>query len=312
MESDLTIDRLAGIKKYAHQFSQIGDDYLIARFDVGNSLLGSDPEFVRIHGIAMLFNVSGNLTVEYNTETHHVGPASLMVCNPNSVMRLIDADREGNEAYLLFLSPEFMSGLSFDLSVLQKSHFSPHRRVFALSPDKAVIFEKYMDMLYVNATVNPQNSIFVKNISRSLIAAMLYQLLQIADSARESFNERMAFVKGAESDDSFSGGTRRVGYVKAFLKLVHENYTRERCVGFYASKLFISPKYLSFLVKDVTGRSAAEWIDEYVILEAKNMLRFSGMNVQQVAYALNFTNQSAFGKYFKHLTGMSPTAFQKN
>ena len=83
-------------------------------------------------------------------------------------------------------------------------------------------------------------------------------------------------------------------------------------MGFYADKLYISPKYLSLIIKESTGRSAAEWIDEYVILEAKNLLRFSGKNIQQIAYELNFTNQSSFGKYFKHLTGMSPSEFQRS
>lgn len=83
-------------------------------------------------------------------------------------------------------------------------------------------------------------------------------------------------------------------------------------VSFYAEKLFISPKYLSLIIKESIGRSAAEVIDEYVILEAKNLLRFSGKNIQQVAYELNFPNQSSFGKYFKHLTGMSPSEFQRS
>ena len=83
-------------------------------------------------------------------------------------------------------------------------------------------------------------------------------------------------------------------------------------MAFYADKLFISPKYLSLLVKEATGRSAANWIDEYVIMEAKNMLRFSGRNIQQVTYDLNFPNQSSFGKYFKHLTGMSSTQYQRS
>jgi AraC-like DNA-binding protein len=94
--------------------------------------------------------------------------------------------------------------------------------------------------------------------------------------------------------------------------LVHIYYSKERAVKFYADKLFISPKYLSLLVKEATGRSAANFIDEFVVLEAKNMLRFSGKNIQQIAYALNFSNQSSFGKYFKHLTGMSPTEYQKS
>lgn len=66
------------------------------------------------------------------------------------------------------------------------------------------------------------------------------------------------------------------------------------------------------MVREATGRPASAWIDDYVILEAKNLLRFSGKNVQQIAYELNFTNQSSFGKYFKHLTGMSPTQFQRS
>ena len=95
-----------------------------------------------------------------------------------------------------------------------------------------------------------------------------------------------------------------------FLRLVRAHHKRERAIGFYAEKMFISPKYLSLIIKEATGRSAAEWIDQYVLQEAKNLLCYSGKNVQQVAYELNFTNQSSFGKYFKHLTGLSPTQFQ--
>ncbi len=162
-----------------------------------------------------------------------------------------------------------------------------------------------MEMLHISASANPVSDIITKNISRSLISALVYQLMQIADT----MYDRDIDCNG--NGDSRTGA-RRLTYVKEFMTLVHSHYSTERTVGFYASKLCISPKYLSFIIKEVTGRSAADWIDEYVIIEAKNMLRFSGMNVQQVAYALNFSNQSAFGKYFKHLTGMSPTQFQKN
>ena len=106
--------------------------------------------------------------------------------------------------------------------------------------------------------------------------------------------------------------SRRSGYVNEFMQLVRTHHKQERMVSFYAEKLFISPKYLSLIIKEALGRSAAEVIDEFVILEAKNLLRFSGKNIQQVAYDLNFPNQSSFGKYFKHLTGMSPSEFQRS
>ncbi|MBQ2321378.1 MAG: helix-turn-helix domain-containing protein, partial [Bacteroidales bacterium] len=58
-------------------------------------------------------------------------------------------------------------------------------------------------------------------------------------------------------------------------------------------------------------RSAAEWINEFAITEAKMLLRFSDMSVQQVAEKLNFSSQSAFGKYFKQYVGVSPKVFRR-
>jgi AraC-like DNA-binding protein len=80
-------------------------------------------------------------------------------------------------------------------------------------------------------------------------------------------------------------------------------------VSFYAEEMNLTPNYLSGLMKTYSGKTASEWIDEYVIIEAKTLLKFSGFNIQQVAYKLNFPNQSTFGKYFKRLTGMSPKSY---
>lgn len=104
--------------------------------------------------------------------------------------------------------------------------------------------------------------------------------------------------------------SRNEEYFQRFIRELTENYKTERSVGFYASRLCITPKYLTTLIKKVSGRSAAEWIDNYVILEAKNLLRYSSMSIQEVAYYLNFPNQSFFGKYFKHQTGMPPSAYK--
>lgn len=59
-------------------------------------------------------------------------------------------------------------------------------------------------------------------------------------------------------------------------------------------------------------KSAAEWIDDYVILEAKALLRSTNLTIQQISYELNFPSQSFFGKYFKRLTGMSPKEYKEN
>lgn len=105
---------------------------------------------------------------------------------------------------------------------------------------------------------------------------------------------------------------RREEYFREFMRHLQQHYCKERSLGFYASLLHITPKYLTTLIKQVSGRSVAEWIDECVILEAKNLLKFSTMSIQQIAYYLNFPNQSFFGTYFKRRTGMSPSEYKQS
>ena len=91
-----------------------------------------------------------------------------------------------------------------------------------------------------------------------------------------------------------------------------EYHTKYRNVGFYADKLCLTPKYLSKLIKTATGRSAPEWIDSYVILEAKNLLKYSGTTIKEIVFKLNFPNQSVFYKFFKARTGMTPTEYRNS
>lgn len=106
--------------------------------------------------------------------------------------------------------------------------------------------------------------------------------------------------------------SRREELLARFISLVEKNYMKERTVIFYAREMCLSPKHLSAVVKESSGRTAGEWIDSQVILKAKLMLRNTGLTIQEISTALNFSNQSFFGKYFKQKTGMSPRMFRSN
>ena len=97
----------------------------------------------------------------------------------------------------------------------------------------------------------------------------------------------------------------------SFYKLILQHYKTSREVGFYAEKLCLTPKYLSTVIKEVTGKSAFEWINNYVVLEARSMLKSTGMTIQQISNELNFPNQSFFGKYFKRMTGTPPKNYRR-
>jgi AraC-like DNA-binding protein len=241
----------------------------------------------------------GDIKLDINLERQELTAGSLMTMGPQAILSVAGVDNDSEiDVYTLFISERFMHDVNIDMNVLNMSNVSPepHRvPVMHLTDHECDLLEQYFSLLHHNTTANTTD-MYVKSIARNLIASVVYQLLQFR-------------TLRTEPEEAQRPLSRRMSYVHEFMRLVQKYHTQERSVGFYAGKLFISPKYLSLVIKEATGKSAAEWIDDCVILEAKNQLRFSGKNIQQVAYALNFTNQSAFGKYFKHLTGMSPSEY---
>jgi AraC-like DNA-binding protein len=95
-----------------------------------------------------------------------------------------------------------------------------------------------------------------------------------------------------------------------FIKLVEQNYKEQHEIGFYADKLCLTPKYLSTLVREASGKSAAVWIREYLLLEARTLMKSGQMSIQQISNLLNFNDQSHFGTFFKRYVGCSPREYK--
>ena len=299
MEKEVDLNQLTNLEKYSREFSNLGSDYIFSRLMSGAQANEIVKGPVRVKGLTMLLCLDGKINVEVNLTRYSIERNMLMVIGHDSIFNGVCFESGNIDAYILMVAPEFLRDINIDTSVLQTIKLSPNVvPLISLSDTEMRLTAKYLELIHSNTSDNTE-PIYVRNISRCILAALVYQLMQFGKN-------RTAEEKVPVSQ------SRRSNYVKQFIKLVHEHYRTERSVAFYAKRLFISPKYLSMLVKEASGRSAAEWIDSYVILEAKNLLRFSGLNVQQVAFTLNFSNQSSFGKYFKHLTGMSPTEFQRS
>jgi AraC-like DNA-binding protein len=101
-------------------------------------------------------------------------------------------------------------------------------------------------------------------------------------------------------------------YFKQLISLLHEHYRSERSVEFYADKMNLTPKHLSRVVRNHSGKSVHQWIDEFVVLEIKNLLKYSDMSIQQISYELNFPNPSFMGQYFKRITGKTPGEYRRD
>lgn len=144
---------------------------------------------------------------------------------------------------------------------------------------------------------NKDHSLYKEVVLNSFMAF----LLDMADILMKK-NEN--FVKPTRS--------RKEELMEKFLQLLVEHCRYKHSVSFYAENLFITPQYLSLILKELTGKSANKWIDEALFLEAKQLLKAPNSTVQQVAEMLCFSDQSTFGKFFKKHAAISPSEYRKS
>ena len=105
--------------------------------------------------------------------------------------------------------------------------------------------------------------------------------------------------------------SRREEIFRRFIALVNEHSKQERSVNFYADKLCLTPHYLSTIIREASGQTVMQWINQSVVLEAKVLLKHSDLLIFQISDELNFHNPSFFSKFFKRMTGMTPAEYQK-
>jgi AraC-like DNA-binding protein len=136
---------------------------------------------------------------------------------------------------------------------------------------------------------------FRRETVRSLLTTMIYDLSNIIFRMQNTVDRRQ---------------TRGEAIFTQFLQLVELNFRHERRVSWYAKQLCISPKYLSEIIKQVSRRTPNDWIDNFVTLEIRVLLRNSTKSIKEIAQELNFPNQSFFGKFFKEHVGLSPSQYR--
>ena len=173
--------------------------------------------------------------------------------------------------------------------------FSKNHPVVSLSQREADTFKSYFYML--RDKISDTSNHYRLELARTLVLAMFYDMSNVIYREQQHGNRR-----SSRADLIFT----------RFIRLVEDNYKRERRVGWYAEQMCITPKYLSETVKHVSHRTPNEWIDRYVSLELRLQLRNSTKSIKEIAVDLNFPNQSFLGKYFKEHVGMSPSEYRRS
>ena len=293
---DISIERIQQIHPEALGISNdLLIDYTEHQIINGRSPIYKYP--LRMDGLFIGLREKGVSDFSINLKEFKVGPNDLIIGSPGDLMQ--STINEG--VYLsqtLMVSSNFLKEMYISLNSFMP--FFANRKekpVFQLTDGEVQELKEYF-VLIMDA-VKRDTDYFRIDITKRLLAAYLYKLGSILYRHLPELQ--------AEANKPMK---REEILFKQFINLVSQHHRKERRVDFYAEQLFLSPKHFSTVIKKVSGKTAGQWIDEYVILEAKTLLKYSSMSIQEVAYYMNFPNPSFFGKYFKQHTGMSPSDYK--
>ena len=276
--------------RYGH--AQYMTEGLILAESTNNASEQSQP--VRLNFIMMALCEEGHAQYTIDTRKLHVTPGDLFFISERHIVEKIEASPDFKSLYIL-VSTKFYHGFVQNVqNVSSLLIFSKNNPVVALTQEEIEVFKNFYHLIWQKMENHEHH--FRTDLVKSLLLAMFYDMSNIIWRVGNKKPE-----KTRRGDTIFEN----------FIRLVEENYRTERRVSWYAEKLGISGKYLSEIIKQVSQRTPNQWIDDYVVLEIRVMLKNSTKTVRDIAKELNFANQSFLGKYFKEHVGVSPTEFRK-
>lgn len=247
----------------------------------------------------VVFIQKGSIELEVNSVRTTYQSSALVLFSPMKMYKLIHCS-EHLKAYFVLYNQEVLKeriNVSFNkFSVIQLMNMEQSKDAYSLSKEAFSHFWNTTEQLYFYLK-NPNCSKFNEEIVVHSITVIAYMFV---DTMMKS------------SPLNTEHNTRKEAIAISFIDPVSTHFTKERELKFYADKLFISIKYLSICVKEVTGTSPRILIANTLLDEAKLMLINSGLNISTIADHLSFSDQYAFGKFFKRHTGLSPRSFRKD
>lgn len=288
------------------QIRQIGFDHIKNTPDVeynDNSIafhidineLFMENGSLRLDMFVILGCLGGKMQFELNARPYTLRKFEVLVCRPNDIIDncLLSPDFEGG---VLCLSKKGILEQISESDLWEKAFRISENPIVRVGEDSLRVFNLYVELL--KAKVEMGKAAYYRETIVSIVRALLYELLSDIDN-----NEAVTYGRGLVR--------QRDVLFKRFVELLSANSVKPRGVSWYAERLYVSPKYLSTVCKEVSGRTAFDWISEYVQLDIRYWLKNSNKSIKEIADMLTFPNISFFGKYCRQHFGVSPTELRK-
>ena len=288
------------IKEAVNSYDSFQNDIVIMEFDHTSinelkKFAPSNP--TRFDALILIGITEGEMDIQIDYISYKAGKNSLILIMPSHITHFTGGN--GNlKGWILTISKSHLGTLAYSekkptvLSYMQ------------LKKNPLTVFDHneyeslYTSLGYIRSKMHLHSHLFHQEIVKLALQMFFVDLGNL--------------YLGKKKYHITASLSRKEELFADFQTLLREHCKKQHDVKFYANKLCITTQYLSSILKEQSGRSASQWIQEALIIEAKSLLKSPRINVQQVADRLNFPDQSTFGKFFKKHIGISPMAFRKS
>ena len=281
-------------KKYPEYIIYLDDN--IAVLDNISSIMETNETASKMDCFMVAFCQEGSLNVQINGKNYQLDADYCAILPPGTIIRKMNS----GESYVLKIavaSQDFLNDIlspSNDTCIVIRYLYN--NPILPISPK-----ESYKMYLYKELLINLVQEVphaYSKQTRRYHFAGMFCEMMaalnkQIPEHERSDVNRNRSII-----------------IARDFIQMVNADNGSHRSVSYYADRLFYSPKYLCTIVRQVTGKTPIQIINEHAIKEIKQKLKNSDLSIKEIADYFDFSNPSFFGKYVKNHLGISPLQYR--
>lgn len=288
MES-LTLPRLRESLPVRPMLSH-GDDIFIANISFRTELEGHLSFPCRFDGVICLYCVQGSFDLQIGLDSYEVQRDCFAVSLPEDILSFSWKREAGRgEVTLMALSEKMLQEMEFDrLGAL----YAFRCRMVKVDTRTMILIHNFQNIF--RSVAGDRHADLTRSLGY-LLRSMSIELTHIW----ERIADRETLLR--QGRNPLTG---------QFLALLSRYHTEHRELEFYSGRLGLTPKYLSAAIKSDSGRTAPEWIVEYVMMEARYYLKHTSLSVKEIAWQLHFANQMDFYRYFRRHGGMTPSEYR--
>lgn len=301
-EETIIIVGIDDLKKHKEETGEEYLDYVDDNVVVARNMekLPYSNQMIRLNLFIIVVCIEGKIQLNINGKEYRLQEGEIFVCLPTMIMSNV------------LLSPQHkVSLIGFSIKFLQQTvkrgkatekamHYLYRNPVFAKVSDGKTKDSHNFNLYYqlIMDKISNSSYLYRQEILGCLFSALFHEML-------ESIQKHSDDTEKASMEINWNKHIFR-----DFMEELTSDGGKHRSVSYYADKLCYSAKYISAAIKEVSGRTPTEWINDYAIEQIKHQLEHSDKAIKEIAEMFNFPNQSFFGRYVKTHLGMPPAHYR--